>query len=69
MTDAVSAGPHACSRRRMSAAPSRPVDMGVLSRFDAFFRTGAPSSLEGASGDEAGQLRLFGVRAGGQGES
>lgn len=49
------------------AAPSRPVDMGVLSRFDAFFRTGAPSSLEGASGDEAGQLRLFGVRAGGQG--
>lgn len=48
-------------------APSRPVDRGVLTRFDAFFRTGAPSSLEGASGDEAGQLRLFGVRAGGQG--
>ncbi|WP_292071179.1 type II secretion system protein N [Brevundimonas sp. UBA7534] len=49
------------------APPSRPVDRGVLTRFDAFFRTGAPSSLEGASGDEAGQLRLFGVRAGGQG--
>lgn len=48
-------------------APAKPVDMGVLTRFDAFFRTGAPSSLAGASGAEASQLRLFGVRAGGEG--
>ena len=48
-------------------APAKPVDMGVLTRFDAFFRTGAPSSLAGASGAEASQLRLFGVRAGGAG--
>lgn len=50
-----------------SATPAKPVDMGVLTRFDAFFRTGAPSSLAGASGAEASQLRLFGVRAGGEG--
>jgi general secretion pathway protein C len=49
------------------AAPAKAVDMGVLTRFDAFFRTGAPSSLAGASGAEASQLRLFGVRAGGEG--
>lgn len=49
------------------AAPAQPVDMGVLTRFDAFFRTGAASSLAGASGAEASQLRLFGVRAGGEG--
>lgn len=48
-------------------APARPIDMSVLTRFDAFFRTGAPSSLAGASGAEASQLRLFGVRAGGEG--
>ncbi len=45
------------------------VELGVLSRFDAFFRTGAPSSLAGASGAEASQLRLFGVRTGGGGGS
>ena len=49
------------------APPAKPVDMSILTRFDAFFRTGAPSSLAGASGAEASQLRLFGVRAGGQG--
>jgi len=49
------------------AAPAKPVDMSILTRFDAFFRTGAPSSLAGASGAEASQLRLFGVRAGGEG--
>lgn len=49
--------------------PAKPVDMGVLTRFDAFFRTGAPSSLAGASGAEASQLRLFGVRTGGEGGS
>lgn len=50
-----------------SATSAKPVDIGVLTRFDAFFRTGAPSSLAGASGAEASQLRLFGVRAGGAG--
>lgn len=49
------------------APPAKPVDMSILTRFDAFFRTGAPSSLAGASGAEASQLRLFGVRAGGEG--
>ena len=53
--------------QRAEAAPAQPVDMGVLTRFDAFFRTGAASSLAGASGAEASQLRLFGVRAGGEG--
>lgn len=50
-----------------SATSAKPIEMGILTRFDAFFRTGAPSSLAGASGAEASQLRLFGVRAGGEG--
>lgn len=54
-------------RPTAEAAPTRPIDIGVLSRFDAFFRTGGQSSLAGASGAEATQLRLFGVRAGGEG--
>jgi len=47
------------------AAPVLPVDLSILSRFDAFFRTGGAGSLSGASGAEASQMRLFGVRAGG----
>lgn len=48
-----------------AASPIRPVDLSILSRFDAFFRTGGAGSLAGASGAEASQMRLFGVRAGG----
>ncbi len=47
--------------------PAQPVDMSILSRFDAFFRTGEQGALAGASGAEASQLRLFGVRSGGVG--
>ena len=57
-------------KRHIAAAalpPAQPVDMGILSRFDAFFRTGEPGALAGASGAEARQLRLFGVRSGGVG--
>lgn len=50
---------------RAAAAPARPVDLSILSRFDAFFRTGGAGSLAGASGSEASQMRLFGVRSGG----
>lgn len=39
-------------------------DAGVLSRFDAFFHTGEPSSLAGITQAGSEQLRLFGVRAG-----
>lgn len=50
-----------------SAAPhaGAPVaDAGVLSRFDAFFHTGEPSSLADITQADSEQLRLFGVRAG-----
>lgn len=51
-----------------AAAPAAtPVDVSILSRFDAFFRTGGQGALAGASGAEASQMRLFGVRAGGVG--
>lgn len=43
------------------------VDLTILSRFDAFFRTGGQGALAGASGADASQMRLFGVRAGGVG--
>lgn len=43
-------------------------DASVLTRFDGFFRTGAPSSLAEATSANSGALRLFGVRAGGAGE-
>lgn len=39
-------------------------DTGVLSRFDAFFHTGARSSLAEITNAGSEQLRLFGVRAG-----
>lgn len=38
-------------------------DPSVFQRFDAFFRTGAQSSLAEATGAEAAQMRLYGVRA------
>ncbi len=39
-------------------------DAGVLTRFDAFFHTGEPSSLADITQAGSEQLRLFGVRAG-----
>lgn len=42
-----------------------PADPGVFARFDAFFRTGGQGSLAEATGAEASQMRLYGVRAGG----
>lgn len=42
-------------------------DLSILSRFDAFFRTGAPSSLAEVTAAGSEQFRLFGVRAGGAG--
>lgn len=47
------------------AAPA--VDLSILSRFDAFFRTGGQGALAGATGADASQMRLFGVRSGGVG--
>lgn len=40
-------------------------DLDVFGRFDAFFRTGGQSSLAEATGADATQMRLYGVRAGG----
>jgi general secretion pathway protein C len=54
----------------VAPAPTAPqpegptADTGVLSRFDAFFHTGEPSSLAGITQAGSEQLRLFGVRAG-----
>lgn len=45
------------------AAPK--TDLSVLSRFDAFFRTGEASSLAEVTAAGSEQYRLFGVRAGG----
>lgn len=42
-------------------------DLSVLSRFDAFFRTGEISSLAEVTAASPEQFRLFGVRAGGPG--
>lgn len=55
------------------AAAAAPVsapgpDLAVLSRFDAFFRTGAQSALAESTAAGPSQMRLFGVRAGGAGE-
>jgi general secretion pathway protein C len=44
-----------------AAAP----DFSVFARFDPFFRTGGQSSLAEATGADAAQMRLYGVRAGG----
>ena len=50
------------------AAPASPpaasVDLAALSRTDAFFRSGARSSLAEVTAAGTDQLRLFGVRAG-----
>jgi len=51
----------------ISSHAARPVDHAVFQRFDAFFRTGAQSSLAEASAAGSSQMRLFGVRAGGAG--
>lgn len=49
------------------AGTVRPVDRSVFQRFDAFFRTGAQSSLAEASAAGSGQMRLFGLRSDGAG--
>ncbi len=46
---------------------ARQPDLSVLSRFDAFFRTGEASSLAEVTAAGSEQFRLFGVRAGGPG--
>lgn len=43
------------------------VDLGVLSRFDAFFRNGGGGGGAGAAPSDGGGLTLFGVRADGAG--
>lgn len=54
-----------------AAAPAptanKPVDLSVFQRFDAFFRTGAQSSLAEATAAGSGQMRLFGLRSDGAG--
>lgn len=54
-----------------SARPiERPApDLSILSRFDAFFRTGEAGSLVGTQTGAAGQMRLYGVRSGPQGSA
>lgn len=47
--------------------PAPRADLSVLSRFDAFFRTGEASSLAEVTAAGSEQFRLFGVRAGGPG--
>lgn len=52
------------------AAPGAAVaaaDLSMLSRFDAFFRTGEASAVAAVTGAGSEQHRLFGVRAGGRG--
>lgn len=44
-------------------------DLSILSRFDAFFRTGEAGSLAGTQTDAAGQMRLYGVRSGPRGSA
>lgn len=48
-------------------AANKPVDLSVFQRFDAFFRTGARSSLAEATAAGSGQMRLFGLRSDGAG--
>lgn len=54
-----------------AAAATQPqagaVDYSVFQRFDAFFRTGAQSSLAGENAAGSDQLRLFGLRSNGAG--
>ena len=44
-----------------------PADPAIFQRFDAFFRTGAQSSLAEASAAGSGQMRLYGLRSDGSG--
>ena len=48
-----------------AARPTPEADVSIFQRFDAFFRTGGQSSLAEATGADATQMRLYGVRAGG----
>ncbi len=45
----------------------QPVDYAVFQRFDAFFRTGAQSSLAEDTAAGSSQMRLFGLRSDGAG--
>ena len=48
-------------------APVAAPDFSIFERFDAFFRTGAQSSLAEATAASSSQMRLFGVRSDGAG--
>lgn len=52
---------------RVTEPGRKQADLSVLSRFDAFFRTGEASSLAEVTAAGSEQFRLFGVRAGGPG--
>ena len=58
---------NAAAATTAASAPARPVDFSVFQRFDAFFRTGAQSSLAEASAAGSGQMRLYGLRSDGAG--
>lgn len=51
----------------MSRPAVKPVDYSVFQRFDAFFRTGAQSSLAEDTAAGSSQMRLFGLRSDGAG--
>lgn len=60
------------SPRAQASAPGAPAageraDTTIFQRFDAFFRTGAPSSTAEDVATSGSQMRLYGVRAGGAG--
>lgn len=52
---------------RVAPRATPEADTDIFQRFDAFFRTGGQSSLAEATGADATQMRLYGVRAGGAG--
>lgn len=58
------AAPPPAATAPSTGATAAPVDVEAFRRIDAFFRSGAGSAL-GPADAEAGQLRLYGVRAGG----
>lgn len=60
--------PKAPSMAPLAQAPTKPADLNVFQRFDAFFRTGGLSSLADVTNADTAQLRLFGVRSGGAGD-
>lgn len=61
----VFAGPAAAQPGAAAPAAAPAVDLEIFQRIDAFFRSGAASTLAEAGSGDAAQLRLFGVRAGG----